>query len=655
MTRHQRDFIILLVVIGLGAAGYVGYSRIFSENSSRQVALCVDYTEVVRLAGLTDEPVHSILLRLSQAGASHCAIKETTLNDMLLTSKAGLAAPDGRWLGARTGDDEAIEAFHAKVPGVHIEQESFGGGRLTERRQPMGPRTTARFSGDMSVFGSIGLGYHPAAVNDIRQSPLQPIARPVANFCSTPEAIEYSMRQAADIGARLVIFHGDRIVGAPGMTGLTALQMREEDLSFGMVELVPQAGEYRLAKALDSRIHRCHSISPEEMETMSAQEALDRYMLAVTERKVRICYVRLLLSPSEDLLSENTDYVHSLFSRLSSRGYSVGQPAMFRPTDMPPMLMRVLVLGVLGGFLWLLQTTCGIGAKPFWLTAGAGFLAAMAVTTPGFALGGPLVALAAALIFPTVAVLSLRQSSYGNAECHEPVTILQAAGLLIRTSVITAIGGLIAAAVLSQDAYLMKIEQFRGVKLAQALPLVVIGIILAARATQAYRETLIDSSRWEALGRGLAEIGRASVRYWHAGVVVVLMGMVGYMLMRSGNEPAFGVAELETQMRAALDSVLGVRPRTKEIFFGFPMLYVGLMLLLNGRWRTYWLFLALGAISQVSLFNTFCHLHTPLTISLVRIAHGIWVGLLLGLLVWGIKRIGDAILARINPPETPET
>jgi len=40
--------------------------------------------------------------------------------------------------------------------------------------------------------------------------------------------------------------------------------------------------------------------------------------------------------------------------------------------------------------------------------------------------------------------------------------------------------------------------------------------------------------------------------------------------------------------------------------------------------------LLLGVIGQISLVNTYAHLHTPLLISLVRSFHGLWLGLFLG-------------------------
>jgi hypothetical protein len=130
--------------------------------------------------------------------------------------------------------------------------------------------------------------------------------------------------------------------------------------------------------------------------------------------------------------------------------------------------------------------------------------------------------------------------------------------------------------------------------------------------------------------------------------------VVAFMILRSGNDSGVEVSGTELKLRALLDHVLGVRPRTKEILFGFPALLMGLTLLLQGRPRTVWLWLTFGVIGLISTTNTCCHIHTPLTVSLLRIFNGIWVGLLVGLLWLVAKAILDR-LARCcwRTDETP--
>ena len=70
-----------------------------------------------------------------------------------------------------------------------------------------------------------------------------------------------------------------------------------------------------------------------------------------------------------------------------------------------------------------------------------------------------------------------------------------------------------------------------------------------------------------------------------------------------------------------------MRPRTKEFLLGHPAM---LVLLYFGYDLRKIVVLLLGVIGQVSIVNTYAHLHTPLAVSLLRSFHGLWLGILLG-------------------------
>jgi hypothetical protein len=78
-----------------------------------------------------------------------------------------------------------------------------------------------------------------------------------------------------------------------------------------------------------------------------------------------------------------------------------------------------------------------------------------------------------------------------------------------------------------------------------------------------------------------------------------------------------GVSGLEMTIRGLLDRLLPARPRFQEFLIGHPALILSLYC---GSWSACLGIsaAAVGAIGQVSLLNTFCHLHTPLAASLWR-------------------------------------
>jgi ABC-type nitrate/sulfonate/bicarbonate transport system permease component len=80
---------------------------------------------------------------------------------------------------------------------------------------------------------------------------------------------------------------------------------------------------------------------------------------------------------------------------------------------------------------------------------------------------------------------------------------------------------------------------------------------------------------------------------------------------------------------------MGVRPRSKEFLIGYPCT---LLLFWLGASRKNWILTIPAIIGQVSLVNTYAHIHTALLMSLQRSFNGLLLGVVLGvLLVLGVQ------------------
>jgi hypothetical protein len=177
---------------------------------------------------------------------------------------------------------------------------------------------------------------------------------------------------------------------------------------------------------------------------------------------------------------------------------------------------------------------------------------------------------------------------------------------------------------LAETPFLIKAGTVRGVKLAHALPLLLVLVFYTAWVV----------GRWDFWREWLTH----PVLWGQALLALVVLGSVGLMLIRTGNEAPGAVPDWELRLRALLESVMQVRPRTKEFLIGHPALVVGAWLLLTGRTRFLPLVMFLATIGQASMVNTFCHLHSPLLVSLQRTGWGILLGVGLGLLALGVLR-----------------
>jgi hypothetical protein len=114
-------------------------------------------------------------------------------------------------------------------------------------------------------------------------------------------------------------------------------------------------------------------------------------------------------------------------------------------------------------------------------------------------------------------------------------------------------------------------------------------------------------------------------------VVFFAVGFAGLLAIRSGNA-SFDWMTPDQGFRQWLENVLVIRPRTKEFLFGQPLLLIGLYT------RRHWIIL-LGMVGQVSIINTFFHVHTPLIMSLMRTLQGIWIGAVIGMIAIGAMQL----------------
>jgi hypothetical protein len=639
MTRAQSMLLGLLVMLGLAAATYVAVGRVVVEQTNVAVGLAVDYSEAEELAASSGTSATAVLQSLHSAGATHLAVAEDTLQVLLGRGQAAAYSTGPTteiWLDSAARLLQVAGALSAKLPGDYARTQREDGSHWL----------TAPSLATSAL--NVGVGYPPEALRAAKEAGLQVVARPHWQGVRTPTAVTASLNQAAQAGAGVVVFTGDQVVGHPGLIDVTARALEHNQMTFGMIELAPQNGADRLAGELRCRVVRVHSITEPEMQVMSPRRAVDRFVRAARERNVRLLYLRLFPGAEAGGLDTNLGYVGAVTDGLGAHGLRPGIPRPFAPFHTPLWLLALVRIGVCGASLWLIQALFGLRPAYFWPLALLVIIAGAGATFVATGLARSMAALVAAIVFPLLAVLyAARTTTVG--ELYRPALLYALGPLLaafVKVCVISAFGGLLIVGALGDSSYLMKVAQFRGVKLAQLIPLLGVALVWLARSTAAYRAATADTApslvdfrtgvtrpEWPALWRGLRQAFRQVVVYWHVAAALAGLAVVGLLILRSGHETGAGVLPVELQFRALLDRLLVVRPRTKEVFLGHPIMILALLLALRGMRRGLWVGFALGAIGQISLVNSFCHTHTPLLVTLVRVFNGLWVGALAGLVL----------------------
>ncbi len=621
MDRASKASVILLLA-ALVAAGALAWDRARIERANRTVEIIVDADDVRQLAAAAGTTPAALLGRLRKAGATALAVHEVTLGELLESGRLLAAAAPGQTRLLVPDPELAVvlpPALSARLP--HLQCESA--------QVPL----TFILNSDPEQLADVPVILRPEDLRAARAAGLRVVAR-LRNFpAASPQAIRAAVAEAQAAGARLVVFDKEEVLGYDGLLDETAAALRRHGLQFGFVEMAGQRGDEALARRLSTRLVHVHSISDLDMLTMTREIAVPRFARAVRERNVRACYVRLLLRPQQDPAAANESYLSATAQTLRRQGFQVGPAAPLpHPQGWPPRWPRVLVaLGLPAAVLLLVRRFVPLAPRAAWLLL-------LALTALGLVIGlawpamvVPLGGLAAACVFPTLGLVSVLQAARGRASRPGTAELAGLAlGSLVAASVVSVAGGMLIVGLYSRLAYLAGVERFAGVKLSYLAPLF---LVLAAVVADLPGTSEPLSAWWTRVRMRVAAFLGRPVVVIEALAVLAVLGGIAFALTRSGNESLVAPSAGEIKLRNLLESLLMVRPRTKEFLVGYPALMLAVALSLRGR-RT-WLPLValLAGVGQASVLNTFCHLHTPLHISLLRVGHGLWLGALVGLVV----------------------
>jgi hypothetical protein len=251
------------------------------------------------------------------------------------------------------------------------------------------------------------------------------------------------------------------------------------------------------------------------------------------------------------------------------------------------------------------------------------------------------VALLAGIVYPTVACLRIyprpivhAQGEAALAHASAPIPALpitclgHAVRAIVDASAVTALGIVAVVGLLASQPFMLRANQFLGIKAQHAVPLLIVAFAALVGGPA------LEGERWT---RYRHRVTAALNRIYHepARFGVLLLGLVALaalvlIVARTGNDAGVGVSATELKTRALLDRILPVRPRTKEFLVGHPFLILGIAWWWRGRRRLALPCFVVGSIGQVSLLNTFCHIHTPLIVSAWRDLLGLILGVALG-------------------------
>ena len=610
---------VLLAAVLCAAWGLLPRWRL--ERADRTVAILADFREVLplaRAAGLTPEEG---LSRLKERGVCGLMVSELTGDDAvhgvgwasLETVKQRAATEEGTLVSVVPGaPDAALLSKWLSLRLAGSETAAEGGGIVL-------PVST-------NVLKTVGILPDIEGLELAKKLGLPVFYRPAPSLgWMTQNAKEMLGRLAAVYPIAVFAPSGEVVSGYPDVSALASAS-KEFHLPVAQVEFTRQLGAPALNHLASPLLLPLHSVTNEEMmaRNITRSALRERLIRAAVERSVRLLLLRA--SPQNTggfFLQSYEDEVSALAQGLKNQGFSIGWPQTpFRERTwgfgiLPAWALAVVLLLM----LWRYSVrfgACESDLSPASVVALLAGSVALAFLMLRFSVVARWAGALAAPLIATEASLRAMDYEKGNS-------FLRRLGGAVGVSLA---GGLAVAAFFSVPDYMLRIQTFSGVKLTLMLPPLL--VLLHDLKRRIHPESLGEILSRPPLWGELMLCG------------VLLAGLL-LVAVRSGNV-SMGLASpltpgFEARLRAALERWLVARPRSKEVFLGYPCLLLLGFLVKGGLWARYREVLRVGvSLGFSSVVNSFCHFHTHLSLILLREFNGLWMGLLLGLILVAVVR-----------------
>ncbi|MDR3281171.1 MAG: DUF5693 family protein [Synergistaceae bacterium] len=608
-----EKFFWAMLLLAVLFSSYDLYRRLKVEWSHRTVAIAVEYRDLVLLSRQAGEGIDVIYSRMRNRGAEGVTVAELTGKELasgfLPISYGSLATfrPVLRFALSLPLDRAAVLIDNSEpllqpiVDYMRIRMKDIVTLTTAEGTLVVLPATMDELadSGILPDFPALAFAERVGAVSMYRPQPA-----PGVNGTQTAESIRWLKGKYPSISC--VIPAGQIIAGYPEL-GPFERALKELGIPVAQPEFVRQIGVSELYSGMNPEILPLHSLVKEELisRRLTRAQIIERMVRAVHERSIRIILFRPYELYSVGKLDPFLEDMQIIRDGLNSRYYYAGWP------ETMPMIDATA--GAAIGVAIIFAVMIWSYARRFFGEYGD------SVTNIELAIiffGAATLGLCAWIAPPVskmmgglaTAFLATEATIWALDRYDKPFYGLLA-GLLIVFA-----GGLCIASFYGTTTAMLRLAPFSGVKLTLLLPPV---LILANDLKQRiHPESMLEVISRPPLWGELMLVG------------VLIVGAV-VITVRSDN--ANFVPGWEIRFRDLLEWIMWVRPRTKEFLVGYPCLIIYYVMEKRGWGEHYREVFRLGAcMAFASAVNSFCHFHTLLPLTIVRVANGWCLGIVVG-------------------------
>ncbi|WP_027398791.1 DUF5693 family protein [Anaerovorax odorimutans] len=369
-----------------------------------------------------------------------------------------------------------------------------------------------------------------------------------------------------------------------------------------------------------------------------AEEIENTLFRAIVERNIRVIYFKPIKEYKDQQVyvtdvNEYKTMFSNLEKRLKQHNIHFGQASVMHNYHVNLLAELIMALGCIAAFILLIQRILPVGRKVklVLFLLGILFVIGIVLFMPSYL--KLLCSFAAAVIFPCLAVSFISKQSKlfeDTLNKDEKITkiIPLAISVLIIGVIISLLGSIMTAAPISSINYMLEIDIFRGVKLAQLLPIAFFIIVyLAYFGFKGEKKSLCKLEF-----NDIKDILNTNIKIWMILLGVIIIGVGWYYIDRTGHESSVEVSNLEMIFRNALEDHLLARPRNKEFLFAFPAVMMFVYTSVRGFKLWPFIFGLSSVIGMTCVVNTFMHIRTPLYLGFVRTGYSLSFGIIAGVL-----------------------
>lgn len=634
MKKQIKILLYCLLAVSLLSCIRIGILRANTENNEKGIQVAVRYSDVLSIAQQKQMDAAEVLERLKSVGATTLFVRENTVMPAVkgeyynYKEQGKIVVFEGSQIRSLV-DDSKFTSHFTYIQGKNPEIMDLIYNNLKYKNIPV-----SKFQIEDNIYievrdlsaslTSIGTGFNYEDLNTAANLGYTIVPQIKSWNEPSEESINFLISQLEKINNLGPIYFADQEI--PGYD-LENIQMFIEKQGIGFVEFFSgnQKGFGTLAKEASQlgtnyKVMRLHTLTDEEVKKYKTEDLIDRYTLALSERNIKTFLFKM---PATMNVDKDIDTLLESISTFKMEAEKAG----FHLTDQGKFFnlpihryFATLLASIAAIVVFILLCDNMKLTKLGYIFGIIGFIGYAGLLKVAPLLAVKLMALFGSIVFPVYAVISVLDDA--------PKKTKDLLFAYFKTAVISFGGALTIIGVLSRTSYALGLDIFSGVKIATICPIFLVVVI------DMYKRHGLDYDYYK-------NLLLSKVSYLVLGIMGVLAIALLIYAMRTGNTG--DISDIERSFRALLDNILGVRPRTKEFLIGHPLF---VLLLYYGYKEKYIPLLVFAVIGQVSLVNTYAHIHTPLAISLIRSGYGLIFGLAIGFIFIGVIKLIIKVMSK---------